>query len=380
MKFLIAGDFYPNTQKAKQTIKEGHFDSIVGGILPFVQSADFALANFESPIADPQQQSPYIKKGPRNLASDRRAIECMKYAGFSMLALANNHFHDYGDEGVKRTMATCGEYGIPFCGSGNNLQEAQLVKYVACKGKTIGVVNFCENEFSVATRTSAGANPFDIIEIYHQIKQAREKADYVIVFIHGGIEHYQLPTPLMQKRYRFFIETGADMVINSHQHCYSGYEYYQGKPIVYGLGNLFFDNDTKKYSIWNEGYMVMITEDTGVYKVELIPYIQGLGDYTITVLNDRSTFDKHIKELNDIIQDTNRLQSEFDNYVQKNTRDLFAYFEPYSTRLALKLYRMGLLPSMLSKKKRVLILNRIRCESHQQVYAKALSLSLNMPF
>lgn len=380
MEFLFAGDFYPCTIKAKSMIRNGEYEGIINGIKPYIKGADFSIANFESPIADPQKQKPYIQRGPRNLASDKSAIKCLKEAGFSMLALANNHMHDYGDDGVNATIESCKEEHLPYCGAGRNLEEAQQVKYVHCNGKTLGVVNFCENEFSVATTSSAGTNPFDLVAIYHQILEARKEADYVLVFIHGGVEHYQLPTPIMQARYRFFIEAGADIVVNSHQHCFSGYEYYLGKPIVYGLGNLFFDNDTKERSLWNEGYMVIIKENDGVYNLELIPYTQGLGDYSITILKDRVLFDNEIKRINSVIQNPEKIRLEFEKYVIQNSRALLAYFEPYSTRVSLKLYRMGLLPSLLSKKKRVLILNRMRCESHQQVYSKALSLSLQFPF
>ena len=41
----------------------------------------------------------------------------------------------------------------------------------------------------------------------------------------------------MKETYRFFVDCGADAVINHHQHCYSGYEYYKDKFICYGLGN-----------------------------------------------------------------------------------------------------------------------------------------------
>jgi poly-gamma-glutamate synthesis protein (capsule biosynthesis protein) len=45
----------------------------------------------------------------------------------------------------------------------------------------------------------------------------------------------------MVETYRFFIEAGADAVVNHHQHCICGYEVYKGKPIFYGLGNFCFD-------------------------------------------------------------------------------------------------------------------------------------------
>lgn len=380
MKFLFAGDFYPNTEKAKAIIKEGKYDHLMKEVALLTKAADFSIVNFESPIADSDRQKPFIPKGPKNLCSDRKAIECVKNAGFSMVALANNHFHDYGDEGASQTMEACQAIGMPFCGAGLNVTKAQQPVIYDCSSKKIGVVNFCENEFSVATDTSAGANPFDLVDVVHQIEEVKGKADYVIVFVHGGVEHHQLPTPMMQKTYRFLVERGADMVINSHQHCFSGYEIYQGRPIVYGLGNFFFDNNASSATKWNEGYMAMIEEIRGVYSITPIPYIQGMEDVTITLLNETKEFDDKIAALNAVINNPEGLAKEFNNLIQHNQRALLAVFEPYQSRIALKLYRMGLLPSLLSRKKKVLILNRLRCESHRLVYSKVLSQSLQLPF
>ena len=354
--------------------------SVMKEIIPFIKESDFSIVNFESPIANPDKQQPYIKRGPRNLCSSKNTMECVKEAGFSMIALANNHFHDYGDVGVRQTIEASKEFAMPYCGAGLTLSEAQTPKTVSVDGKTISVVNYCENEFSVATSSSAGANPFNLVDIVHQIKAVRKTSDYVLVFVHGGVEHYQLPTPVMVKNYRFLIEMGADMVVNSHQHCFNGYEIYQGKPIVYGLGNLYFDNGLTSATLWNEGYMAMIEEKDNQFSITTIPYQQGMADMTISVLKDTEVFNQRINELNGMIQDSRLLSTKFDEFVSRNSRTLLSYFEPYSSRVTLKLYRMGLLPSLLSKRKKVALLNRLRCESHQQVYSKVLSLSLEFPF
>ena len=380
MKFLFAGDFYPNTEKAKRIIDDRQYMSVMKDTVPYIKESDFSIVNFESPIANPDKQQPFIKKGPRNLCSSKNAMECVKETGFSMIALANNHFHDYGDVGVRQTIEACNEFEIPFCGAGMTLLEAQTPKMVAIDGKIISVINYCENEFSVATSSSAGANPFNLVDIVHQINSIRSKSDYVLVFVHGGVEHYQLPTPMMVKNYRFLIEMGADIVVNSHQHCFNGYEIYQGKPIVYGLGNFFFDNGSTTVTQWNEGYMAMIEEKDNQYTVTAIPYLQGMDNMTISVLEDSQAFNQRLATINEIIQNPKKIACEFDSYVNKNYRTLLSYFEPYTSRVALKLYRMGIFPSLLSKKKRVLLLNRIRCESHQLVYSKVLSQSLNFPF
>ena len=78
------------------------------------------------------------------------------------------------------------------------------------------------------------------------IQIAKEDNDLVIVIVHGGREHYQLPTPKQRERFRFYADAGADFVVGHHTHCYSGYEIYKGKPIFYSLGNFIFDYK-KKY-------------------------------------------------------------------------------------------------------------------------------------
>ena len=98
------------------------------------------------------------------------------------------------------------------------------------------------------------------------------------------------------------------------------------------------------------------------------------------MLNDTKEFDDKMAALIRKILNPEELRKEFERQVQNNRRALLSVFEPYQSRIALKLYRMGLLPSLLSKKKQVLILNRLRCESHRQVYSKALSQALEFPF
>lgn len=113
----------------------------------------------------------------------------------------------------------------------------------------------------------------NLVHQYFAIKEAREKADSVVVIMHGGHETYQLPTPQMQQTYRFFVDIGADAVVNHHQHCYSGYEVYKNKPIFYGLGNFCFEPLGNVRPTWYEGYMVNLHFNADVeIKFDLIPY------------------------------------------------------------------------------------------------------------
>lgn len=83
------------------------------------------------------------------------------------------------------------KYGIDTVGAGKNLKEASKVFYKQIGDQLLAVINCCEHEFSIATEHEAGANPLNLIQQYYQIKEAREKADNVLVIVHGGHEHFQ---------------------------------------------------------------------------------------------------------------------------------------------------------------------------------------------
>ena len=71
-------------------------------------------------------------------------------------------------------------------------------------GEKLAVINICENEWTIATKTSGGSAPLNLITNIHKIAEAKKNSDYVLVIVHGGTEHYQLPSPRMKETYRFF--------------------------------------------------------------------------------------------------------------------------------------------------------------------------------
>ena len=238
MKVLIAGDFVPRYRTATQ-IESGDY-SCLSEVEPIIQAADYAIVNFESPVVI-HEAEPIDKTGP-NLKCSERAMECVAQAGFKCVTLANNHFRDYGQVGVEDTLSACNKYGLDYVGGGNNFVEAQKIFYKEINKHRLAIVNSCENEWSIAGVDYGGSNPLDIVAVSRAIKLAHENADYVLVIIHGGTELYNLPTPRMKNIYRFFVEQGADAVVNHHQHCYTVMgSAYVGKQTFIGIGATVFD-------------------------------------------------------------------------------------------------------------------------------------------
>lgn len=360
MKIIVAGDFCPSG-RVTSIVENKKYKDILGDVKSIIKNADFSIVNYESPVVL-GNYSAIPKCGP-NLASTEYGIEAIKWAGFDLVTLANNHIMDYGYEGLKDTICTCKKIGVDFVGGGKNIQEAKRVYYKLIQNKTLAVITCCEHEFSIASDSEPGANPLNPISQYYSIKEAKSKADYVLVIVHGGHEHYQLPSPRMKETYRFFVDAGADAVVNHHQHCYSGYEIYQGKPIFYGLGNFCFDWKGKRNMPWNEGYMVKIDFEDNV-SFEIYPYSQCNEKPSVIPLA-KDDFDKKIDELNNIISNPESLLCATKTYYNSSAAHIETVFEPYNNRLFNKLYSMHLLPSLLSKGKFLQILNFVNCEAHR---------------
>lgn len=159
-------------------------------------------------------------------------------------------------------------------------------------------MNVCEYEFSIAGKSSPGANPIDLIDLCSRIKKIRKDVNYIILIVHGGHEHYQLPSPRMKKLYHFFIDEGVDIVVNHHQHCYSGYELYNNKYIFYGLGNFCFDNKKKRDSIWNEGLLLELNLDKTNTSFNLYPYEQCNKEAGVRLLDKKGKIFASRKSLN----------------------------------------------------------------------------------
>ncbi len=361
MKVLVAGDFCPRGRVA-ELFEESDYDKVLGEVIPYTRQSDFSIVNLECPISNGNEE-PIRKWGP-NLRSSHHGVEALKKVGFDCVTLANNHFLDYGPEGAENTLKVCGDYGIKTIGGGRNLTEASEVFYRELGGKTLAVINCCEHEFSIATENSAGSNPLNPIQQFYSIQEARKKADVILIIVHGGHEHFQLPSPRMQETYRFFIDAGADAVVNHHQHCFSGYETYKGKPIFYGLGNFCFDslNVKDRNTSWNYGYMLQIEFCSKEIRTEIYPYKQCTENPAVEMLA-HGVFDNRLSEINAIIENEELLKQEVRRYYEDEKKKMAMLLEPLSIRGFSGLQYRGILPLLQSRKKVTQLHDYISCEA-----------------
>ena len=185
MNIFIAGDCCP-VNRVLEKIHSGKDDEIWGEIIKSeITKSDYSIVNLECPIIDTDTPGYLLPTRP-SLYSDESSIVALRKLGIDCVTLANNHFLDCKEQGVASTLTILRKYNFDFVGGGMSLKEAQRTLYKVIEGKTIAFINFCEHEFSIATDCCAGSAPLDMVDNYHQIKDAKEKSDFVVVIIHGG--------------------------------------------------------------------------------------------------------------------------------------------------------------------------------------------------
>ncbi len=376
MKILIVGDFAPK-ERVRSIIDSGNGEKLLSSVKSILQNVDYSLVNLEAPYCK-TLTTPIKKRGP-HLISSYKALELIKSIGFKCCTLANNHINDYGSRGILDTLAALDQLGIDHVGLGMNLLEAERPLVKKINGQTVAFINICENEYSISDKDTPGASPINPIRNFKQISESKKIADFSIVIVHGGHEHYQLPSPRMKELYHFYIDLGADAVVNHHQHCFSGYEYYKSKPILYGLGNFCFDSKKRMNSSWNYGYMCLLSFNNGNVGVSAIPYKQGLADISLRFLEgtEKSQFEKEINNLNKIISDDNLLEKSYFQFIRKKKKAVIGVFAPYPSEYLREAASRGYLPTLLNDGQTATILNYIMCESQRDVTIGVLKELLN---
>lgn len=212
-------------------------------MMQYMQDADICFVNNEfqySTRGSALPGKPYTFRGnPKN-------VSVMQDLGVDIVSLANNHVYDFGEDALLDTMDTLTDAGIPYVGAGKNLDEASSIYYYDLNGFTVAFLSGTRIEWTEETKGATESTPgvFRTVDpslLYARTKEASANADYVIVYMHWGIEAVTYQEEYQTETGRCLIDCGADAVIGDHPHWLQGIEYYKGKPILYSLGNYWFN-------------------------------------------------------------------------------------------------------------------------------------------
>ena len=235
-----------STMEYYEQQENGIYDCIDPELIRRMQEADLTCVNLEFCMSDrgmPMEGKKYTFR-----AKPER-VEILKELGVDLANLANNHIYDYGTDAFLDTLDILDAGGIAHAGAGKNAVEAEEPFYAEIDGRTVAVVSATRAEKYILTPEADEDNPgvfrcYDMAKVLQKVQETKEKADFVIAYIHWGTEYSETLETAQTEGARELIDAGADVVLGAHPHCLQGMEYYNGKPILYSLGNYWFNEKT----------------------------------------------------------------------------------------------------------------------------------------
>lgn len=252
-----------------------------------------------------------------------------------------------------------------------NIADASAPYVAEIRGTRIVIYAMAEQEYSIASETTGGANPLDLVGFVNCVRQHKRDGVF-LVLLHGGKEHYAYPTPEMVKRCRFMIDMGADAVLCCHAHCPLPWEIYAGRPIVYGMGNLLFEPLKQAYKGWHEGYLArLLISQTGV-SLGIIPYHQSVNGPGANRMNGaaRDGFFDETAKRGAVLKDTVLLEKRWRDMCKHERESYLTELFGYN-RLMLKVGRF-LLGRLHSRQDIMRALHLVQCETHREALISIL--------
>lgn len=231
------------TTQYLNTCQNGIWDCISGDLMEKMRSADIMCLNNEFTYSE--QGTPMSGKAYTFRAHPSR-VSVLQEMGVDIVKLANNHVYDYGKAALLDTFTTLENAGIKYMGAGRNLSEAMKPVYVELDGVRVAFVAASRAEKNKMTPQATDREPgilrcYDTTLFKQVIGEADKYADIVIAYVHWGTEYSFTLESAQKTTGREYLDAGADVIVGAHTHCIQGMEYYKGKPIIYSLGNFWFN-------------------------------------------------------------------------------------------------------------------------------------------
>lgn len=266
---LAVGDIMfhlPQVQEARTDLGYD-FSLSFEKIKNYISNADVAIANFETTVNEKKALSGF----PR-FNSPPEVLEGLSETGFDVMVTVNNHSMDTGVEGAENTAALIRENNMIPVGVG----EGNKNTIVEANGIKLGILAYTTSINGL--RAPAGyVNMVNEEQIKKDIDALKDKCDFIIVYMHAGVEYNREVEEETMKLFRTVADMGADCVLGSHPHVARKSELYNTRNkqvlINYSMGN-FLSNQNDKYTDIGTMTKLLIAkqgEDTTLKDFGIIP-------------------------------------------------------------------------------------------------------------
>jgi hypothetical protein len=180
-----------------------------------------------------------------NFCSKPEYMATLVASGADIIGLTGNHQNDYGRENALKSLAMYEAAGLPVYGGGPNAEAANAPLFLEHNGNRLAFLgaNSYGPALAWATEDQPGSARFDVDRLAATIRSIREQDQADLIFVELQYQEIYDVNPLIEQRVDFnkLIEAGADVVTGVQSHVPQALEFTDGKLILYGLGNLYFD-------------------------------------------------------------------------------------------------------------------------------------------
>jgi len=201
-----------------------------GGVAHLLGTDDLTLANLETTLTKSDHRiDKDLQERPFWFRGDPSYAQLLREGSIEAVSVANNHTHDYGQEGFDDTVRHLRGAGVGYYGY-------EHVDSVTIKGLRVAVLGFNQlgvNEEGVEPEAFASS-------VVNRIEEVRPGADVIVASVHWGEEYSEVPTPEQVDLAHRAVDAGADLVLGHHPHVIQGIELYHGRIIAYSLGNFVY--------------------------------------------------------------------------------------------------------------------------------------------
>jgi poly-gamma-glutamate capsule biosynthesis protein CapA/YwtB (metallophosphatase superfamily) len=268
---LLGGDVDFSRVRGERLVREPDRDDFAP-LASLFERADVRFANLESTVSDRFEED---RRAPRPLVFTAPPIAARAVARgrLDVVSLANNHAWDFGEAALVETLDALSRVGVATVGAGRTRAEAhapQLVRTSEGVIAFVAVTSAWNQRFDPHPGKERIADD-DLEALATSIAEARRQgAEQVIVSHHGGEEYGAEPSARQRDLARFAIDAGADVVVGHHAHVVQRAARIDGKPVLYGLGNLLMRMVTA-HPETEFGALARVTFGQGGTRIELCP-------------------------------------------------------------------------------------------------------------
>ena len=260
------------TLSAKNADGTYDFTKHFANMADIFKAADLAVISQDTVLGGIELGATSTETGIFNTAVE--LADGMADAGINVVLAANNHIMDEGSAGLNTMMSYFStKYpNITLLGVNNSREAKDEPVYVETNNIKIAMINYSYGSNQTADLDASPylLNQYDEDWLSDILKQAREKADFIIAFPFWGEQNSMDYTQEQERQAQFLADNGVDLIIGSYPHVVEPVKWITAENgdrtlVYYSLGNFQSIQNTVENMLGGQANVTISKEEDGTH-------------------------------------------------------------------------------------------------------------------